>query len=120
MIHTPIAMSHLRKRAQGSYYKDVAHYRAEWKLLFDNARTHNVEGSLVYIDADEMEKVLDETFNRLTVGTDLQGAAPGGAAGAGGEEEDRPVAPRRSIGRTNSKQIFSDDEEDYLTPSDDE
>ena len=52
MIHTPIAMPHLRKRAQGSYYKDVAQYRAEWKLLFDNARTYNVEGSLVYIDAD--------------------------------------------------------------------
>ena len=113
-------MSHLQKRAQATYYKDVAQYRAEWKPLFNSARMYNVEGSPVYIDADEMEKVLDETFNRLTVGTDLPGAAPGGASGAGGEEEDRPVVPRRSIGRTNSKQILSDDEEDFLTPSDDE
>ena len=78
MITTPIAMSHLRKRAQSSYYKDVAQYRAEWKLLFDNARTYNVEGSLVYIDADEMEKVLDETLRRLTVGSGLPGALPTG------------------------------------------
>lgn len=111
MIHSPIAMSHLRKRAQGSYYKDVAHYRAEWKLLFDNARTYNVEGSLVYIDADEMEKVLDETFKRLTVGSGLPGAA---SAGAGGEER-----ARRGIARTSSKQILSD-EEDSLTPSDED
>ena len=112
-------MSHLRKRAQGSYYKDVAHYHAEWKLLFDNTRTYNVEGSLVYIDADEMEKVLDETFRRLTVNSGLPGALPAGAdvgtcgSGAGGD------APRGAIGRTNNKQILSD-EEDSLTPSDDE
>ena len=73
----------------------------------------------MYIDADEMEKVLDETFRRLTVGSGLPGALPAGAdvgvggSGAGGD------APRRAIGRTNSKQILSD-EEDSLTPSDDE
>ena len=114
MIHTPIAMSHLRKRAQGSYYKDVAHYRAEWKLLFDNARTYNVEGSLVYIDADEMEKVLDATFRRMTVGSGLPGAMP---AGSGGDE--RVGSSRRGIARTSSKQILSD-EEDSLTPSDED
>ena len=119
MIKTPIAMSLLRKRAQGNYYKDVQQYRAEWRLLFDNARTYNVEGSLVYIDADEMEKVLDETFRRLTVCSCLPGALPAGVgvgtggSGAGGD------ASRRAIGRTNSKQILSD-EEDLLTPSDDD
>ena len=78
MIRTPIALSHLRKRAQGSYYKDVAHYHAEWKLLFDNTRTYNVEGSLVYINADEMEKVLDATFRWMTIGRGLACGEPPG------------------------------------------
>lgn len=119
MITTPIAMSHLRKRAQGNYYKDVAQYRAEWRLLFDNARTYNLEGSLVYIDADEMEKVLDETFRRLTVGSGLPGAAPAGFGVGASRDGERLSVPRRGMGRTNSKQILSD-EEDSLTPSDDD
>ena len=63
-------MSHLRKRAQTNYYKDVQQYRDEWRLLFHNARTYNVEGSMVYNDADEMEKILNEVFDRMTIGTD--------------------------------------------------
>ena len=126
MIAQPIAMSHLRKRAQTNYYKDVQQYRDEWRLLFNNARTYNVEGSMVYNDADEMEKILDEVFDRMTVGTDLPGAASGGGMGAAasartpGEDEDKPLPSRRIlVGRTNSKQILSDDDE-YLTPSDEE
>lgn len=126
MITQPIAMSHLRKRAQTNYYKDVQQYRDEWRLLFNNARTYNVEGSMVYNDADEMEKILDEVFGRMTKGTDLPGAAPGvsGAAASSartpGEDEDKPLPSRRVlVGRTNSKQILSDDDE-YLTPTDDE
>lgn len=121
MIAVPIAMSHLRKRAQTNYYKDIQQYRDEWRLLFNNARTYNVEGSVVYNDADEMEKIFNELFDRLTVGTNLPGAAPGTAASSiptPGEDEDKPV-PSRRVGRTNSKQILSDDDE-YLTPSDEE
>lgn len=94
MIQNPIAMSHLRKRVQGTYYKDVAQYRAEWKLLFDNACMYNVEGSLVYIDADEFRKLLNETSRRLTVGNGLPGAAPAGVGGSG----ESLSAPRRGIG----------------------
>ncbi|OCB89229.1 SNF2-family ATP dependent chromatin remodeling factor snf21 [Sanghuangporus baumii] len=122
MIQQPIAMSHLRKRAQTNYYKDVQQYRDEWRLMFNNARTYNVEGSLVYIDADEMEKVFNETFNRLTINSGLPGAEStedGGVALGLADEDDKPVPSRRSIARTSSKQILSD-EDDYLTPSEDD
>lgn len=122
MIQQPIAMSHLRKRAQTNYYKDVQQYRDEWRLMFNNARTYNVEGSLVYIDADEMEKVFNETFNRLTINTGLPGAGTtedGAAASGLADDDDKPVPSRRSIARTSSKQILSD-EDDYLTPSEDD
>jgi ATP-dependent helicase STH1/SNF2 len=43
--------------------------------MFRNARTYNQEGSWVYVDANEMEKVFDATFKRVTVGSGLPGAA---------------------------------------------
>lgn len=118
-------MSHLRKRAQNGFYKDVQQYRDDWRLMFNNARTYNVEGSLVYIDADEMEKVLNDVFNRLTVGSGLPGAEPAAsgpsteAAPTPMDEDDKPAPSRRNGVRTNSKQILSDDDE-YLTPSEDD
>ncbi|KAI5119788.1 hypothetical protein M0805_006586 [Coniferiporia weirii] len=120
-IAQPIAMSHLRKRAQTNYYKDVQQYRDEWRLMFNNARTYNVEGSLVYIDADEMEKVLNEVFDRLTLGSGLPGAGArsGSLMQTPMDEDDKPAPARRNGVRTNSKQILSDDDE-YLTPSEDD
>jgi ATP-dependent helicase STH1/SNF2 len=62
LITQPIAMSHLRKRANSGHYKTVQAYRDDWKLMFNNARTYNQEGSWVYIDAEEMEKVFNSAF----------------------------------------------------------
>ncbi|KAJ6498002.1 SNF2-family ATP dependent chromatin remodeling factor snf21 [Mycena vitilis] len=125
LITQPIALSHLRKRASGPYYKDVQSYRNDWTLMFNNARTYNQEGSWVYIDAVEMEKVLDATFKRLTVGSGLPGAqgAAGGSAGSYEsaltpmDEDDRPPPPSRGRSSTR-RQVISDEE--YLTPSDDD
>ena len=120
-IAQPIAMSHLRKRAQSGFYKDLQQYREDWRLMFRNARTYNQEGSWVYVDAVEMEKVFDEVFNRLTRGTDLPGAEPLEPVSNGVptpmDEDDKPVSSRRSGSRMNSKQVLSDDE--YLTSEED-
>jgi ATP-dependent helicase STH1/SNF2 len=129
VIQTPISMSQLRKRANTNYYKTVMAYRDEWRLMFNNARTYNQEGSWVYIDAEEMEKVFDAAFERVTVGSGLPGATPasgesGSAAGTSSyesaltpvDDDERLVPSRsRSAGR---KQVISDEE--YLTPSDEE
>jgi len=85
-------MSHIRKRAGVTYYKDVQAYVADWRLMFDNARTYNQEGSWVYNDAEQMHKVLEATFRQLTFNSGLPGAegnAPPppmyGGHGSGGE-----------------------------------
>lgn len=92
--------------------------------MFDNARTYNQEGSWVYVDAVEMEKVFNTTFDRVMTGSGMPGAPAAGAGYAGSyesaltpmDEDDRPIPVRsRSTGR---KQVISD--EKYLTPSDDE
>ena len=126
LITQPIAMSHLRKRANAGHYKTVQAYRDDWKLMFNNARTYNQEGSWVYIDAEEMEKVFNAAFERVFVGSGLPGAPVAGAGSVSGsydsaltpmDEDDRlPPVRSRSAGR---KQVISDEE--YLTtPSDDE
>jgi ATP-dependent helicase STH1/SNF2 len=133
IISHPIALSYLRKRSTSNYYKNVNTFRDDWRLMFGNARTYNQEGSWVYVDAEEMEKVFNATWDRVIAGTDLPGVlpTPSNTAGGGGSgsatgsyasaltpmEEDGPPLPTR--GRSGSrKQVLSDEE--YLTPSDDE
>jgi ATP-dependent helicase STH1/SNF2 len=116
-------MSQLKKRSNSGYYKTVQAFRDDWMLMFNNARTYNQEGSWVYIDAEEMEKVFNAAWDRVIVGSGLPGAPP--ALNSGGvfeealtpmDDDDRPPPTRgRSTGR---KQVLSDEE--YLTPSDDE
>lgn len=103
-------------------------FKDDWQLMFNNARTYNQEGSWVYVDAEEMEKVFKATFDRVMVGSGFPGA-PEAGSGSNGladmyeaaltpmDDDDRPPPPTRgrSAGR---KQIVSEDE--YLTPSDDE
>ncbi|TFK76642.1 hypothetical protein BDN72DRAFT_806622 [Pluteus cervinus] len=130
LITQPISLAQLKKRANSGQYKTVQQFRDDWHLMFNNARTYNQEGSWVYIDAEEMQKTFSATFNRLTVGSGLPGAAPAPVVDedpSGGvyddnaltpmDEDERPPPPAR--GRpTGRKQVISDEE--YLTPSDDE
>lgn len=121
VIKQPIAMSTIRKRITSNYYKSVLDFREDWRLMFNNARTYNQEGSWVYVDADEMEQIFNATFERVIVGTDMPGAppAPGAASGAYDAltpmDDDERLPSKSKNGR---KQVLSDDE--YLTPSDDE
>ncbi|KAG1908583.1 Bromodomain-containing protein, partial [Suillus fuscotomentosus] len=55
LIAHPIALSTLRKWGSTGYYKSITHYKEDWKLMFNNARMYDQEGSWLYIDAEEME-----------------------------------------------------------------
>ena len=131
IIPLPIALSHIRKRINTHQYKTVTAFRDDVRLMFTNARTYNQEGSWVYVDAVEMEKVFDAAYVRHVANSGLPGAdsssalsvAPGGVGGALDEaltpmEEDREEGRPPPKPKTGRKQIVSDDE--YLTPTDDE
>lgn len=116
-------MANIRKRITANTYKLALDFREDWRLMFNNARTYNQEGSWVYQDADEMEKVFDAAFSRFIVGSGLPGApdAPGASSSAPYEaaltpleDDERPI----SKGKNGRRPVVSD--EDYLTPSDEE
>ncbi|CAE6463520.1 unnamed protein product [Rhizoctonia solani] len=128
-IRQPIAMSHMRKRASGGYYRTVAHYRDDWRLMFNNARTYNQEDSWVYQDANEMQKVFEEVFLRETAGTDMPGADPlptgnpinpinpGNTSPLSAADDDEP-APRPPGQKPSRRTSISDEE--YLSGTDDD
>jgi len=126
IIPSPIALSHIRKRINTHQYKVVTSFRDDVRLMFTNARTYNQEGSWVYIDAVEMEKVFDAAYARHVANSGLPGADMTLVVAGGGslDEALTPMDEDREEGRpppktkTGRKQIVSDDE--YLTPSDDE
>jgi len=117
-IVIPIAISTIRKRAASNYYKSLDHYLSDWRLMFNNARTYNQEGSWVYVDADEMQKVLENTFNAKSRGSGLVGAEadnePEGSGMYGGaaspqDDDDLPRPPRKGA----RKRVQSEDGSDY-------
>jgi ATP-dependent helicase STH1/SNF2 len=128
IIPSPIALSHIRKRINSHQYKTVTAYRDDVRLMFTNARTYNQEGSWVYVDAVEMEKVFDAAYARHVANSGLPGADISVVAAGGGgldealtpmdedREEGRPPPKTKTV--AGRKQIVSDDE--YLTPSDED
>ncbi|KAJ1958911.1 ATP-dependent DNA helicase Snf21, partial [Dipsacomyces acuminosporus] len=66
IIRQPIAMKTIRKRVKALHYASVADFHKDWKLMFDNARTYNEEGSFVYVDACEMQNALEDALEKMT------------------------------------------------------
>ncbi|KAJ7640519.1 Bromodomain-containing protein, partial [Mycena rosella] len=57
-ITEPISMSNIKTLSQKpTHYQTLNHYRADWHLLFDNARQYNEPGSQIYKDAEYLQKV---------------------------------------------------------------
>ncbi|KAJ1725303.1 ATP-dependent DNA helicase Snf21 [Coemansia erecta] len=66
IIRQPIAMKNIRRNVKGHKYANVADFHRDWKLMFNNARTYNEEGSMVYNDACQMQRALEDKLNELT------------------------------------------------------
>ncbi|CEI98505.1 Putative Adenosinetriphosphatase [Rhizopus microsporus] len=68
MIKNPISLNMIKKRINSTYYRTIAQFRDDFHLMFDNARTFNEEGSFVYEDANEMQKLFDAKLEELCPG----------------------------------------------------
>lgn len=68
LIQNPIAMDIINKRINNRTYQRLGEFRADFQLMFDNARKYNTEGSLIYEDANIMEKEFNKKLNELLPG----------------------------------------------------
>ncbi|KAG8987114.1 hypothetical protein FRB90_003591 [Tulasnella sp. 427] len=123
VIVKPIAIAQIKRRAGTPTYKDIESFANDWRLLFDNARRYNKEGSWVYNDADEMQKVFEATFKRLSANFDPNGAGGPNVDSVASssapvsvrvsDDEDLPVrkaAPRRARVQSDSEESWQGDD----------
>ncbi|KAG2236231.1 hypothetical protein INT48_008591, partial [Thamnidium elegans] len=68
LIKNPISMNIIKKRIHSNHYDSVLQFEQDFNLMFDNARTFNEEGSYVYEDADEMQKIFEKELERQCPG----------------------------------------------------
>ncbi|CAM0136011.1 ATP-dependent DNA helicase Snf21 [Umbelopsis sp. WA50703] len=133
MIQNPIAMKIIKKRIHSSYYKSIDQFKDDFHLMFNNARIFNEEGSFVYQDADEMQKIFDYTLESLCPGGTLPPLGNDDMASSGLEnrhlsqlqiENDDSAASSPSRGyagqRKKQKRITYDDEEEEEEDDDDD
>ena len=66
IIQRPIAMRQIKQKIKNGQYYSLEQFYADWKLMFDNARTYNQEGSFVYVDACELQESLESELEKQT------------------------------------------------------
>ena len=57
LIENPIALDQIKRNAKRKKYRDVDELLADLEVMFDNAMQYNEEGSDIYDDAVELQKV---------------------------------------------------------------
>lgn len=72
LIKNPIACDVIQKRINNHTYQMLGEFRADFKLMFDNARVYNEEGSVVVEDANELQQAFNDKLNELVPGAALR------------------------------------------------
>ncbi|CCU98428.1 unnamed protein product [Malassezia sympodialis ATCC 42132] len=62
IITQPIALRQIKRRIESQSYESLNALRSDFHLMFNNARTYNQEGSFVWNDAEELQRVFDATL----------------------------------------------------------
>ncbi|KTW30206.1 hypothetical protein T552_00684 [Pneumocystis carinii B80] len=65
LIKNPIALNKIKKRLDNSYYTSLDDFKADFHQMFENARTYNEEGSMIYDDANALEDVLNRSIEEF-------------------------------------------------------
>ena len=66
MILRPICMDQIRKKIDKGQYRSFEEFIDDFRLMFNNARHYNEDGSTVWKDANYMEEAFTRRFNELT------------------------------------------------------
>ncbi|CAD6891549.1 unnamed protein product [Tilletia laevis] len=110
IIQKPIAMRDIKKKIDQLVYKAASQCREDFLLMFTNARTFNADDSIVFIDAEELNKIFDKTFAKAVVEHELPEAEEfGGVAAAAGAG---PSSSGQAAGGNGAAEDDDDDEDD--------
>lgn len=96
IIRQPICLDQIRKKINTWKYDSLEEYVADMRLMFNNARTFNDEGSVVYNDANSMEAVFDQKMAEMTGSGDSKMGVVGKTED--GDEEEEEDAKKSVIG----------------------
>ena len=78
IIQRPISMYEIRKRIESQYYSQDESCLNDFKLMFNNCRIFNEDGSQIFKDAVKLEEILMKKYDQLIV---ENGGSPAAAAG---------------------------------------
>ncbi|KAJ7235274.1 P-loop containing nucleoside triphosphate hydrolase protein [Mycena haematopus] len=74
LIQEPISMANIKTLSEkATHYTTISEYRADWHLMFSNARQYNIEGSQVYTDAVLLQEIFDAKLYLLSTEHQLSG-----------------------------------------------
>lgn len=72
LIKNPIACDIIQKRINNGTYQMLGEFCADFKLMFDNARVYNQEGSVVVDDANVLQQAFNDKYNELIPGAAIR------------------------------------------------
>jgi len=68
LIRRPISIKEIKKRIKNNEYMSIHEFRGDFELMFANARTYNEEGSFVWDDVAELERIVKSELERMAPG----------------------------------------------------
>jgi ATP-dependent helicase STH1/SNF2 len=64
VIMNPIAMDMIMHRINSPYYTTIEAFQNDFLLMFSNAMKYNVEGSIVYQDAVQLQNIFKDVLSQ--------------------------------------------------------
>mmetsp|Transcript_18606 Transcript_18606/g.23447 ORF Transcript_18606/g.23447 Transcript_18606/m.23447 type:complete len:569 (+) Transcript_18606:3-1709(+) len=110
IIKNPIDLRTIHQRIKKNDYKSIDNFEEDFKLLFDNARTYNVEGSIVFEDANTMDRLVQSDLVHLRRWFQQTGGMEDGANAASTR---MPKKPGRKPSRRQTYVEDGEIDEDY-------
>lgn len=65
IIHKPISMYEIRKRIESNQYRTEEACINDFKLMFNNCKTFNEDGSIIFEDSKKLEKIVLDKYMQL-------------------------------------------------------
>jgi ATP-dependent helicase STH1/SNF2 len=67
IIKRPISLEQIRKRIDVYAYTSLQGFKEDFRTMWENARTYNEEGSIVYEDANVLEVISPQLINTADI-----------------------------------------------------